>query len=56
MGPDDMHLRVLKELADEVAKQLSIIFQRLWRSGKVPTNQRRGNVALIWQKINLLAF
>ncbi|KFV06972.1 hypothetical protein N340_14500, partial [Tauraco erythrolophus] len=44
MGSDEVHPRVLRELADEVAKPLFIIFQKLWQSGEVPTDWKRGNV------------
>ncbi|GAB0184878.1 mitochondrial enolase superfamily member 1 [Grus japonensis] len=42
MGPDEMHLQVLRQLADKVARPLSIIFEKLWQSGEIPTNWKRG--------------
>ena len=44
MELDELHPGVLRELADEVADPLSVIFERLWHSGEVPTDWKRGNI------------
>ncbi|KAK4829271.1 hypothetical protein QYF61_002663 [Mycteria americana] len=51
MGPDGIHPRVLKELADGMAGPLSIIYQRSWESGEVPANWRLANVIPIYKKV-----
>jgi len=49
-GPNGMHPRVLKELADVIAEPLSIIFERSWRTGEVPKDWRKAIVTPIFKK------
>ncbi|KFW63937.1 hypothetical protein AS28_13608, partial [Pygoscelis adeliae] len=50
MGPDGIHPRVLRELAEELTKPLSIIYQQSWLTGEVPDDWRLANVTPIYKK------
>ncbi|CAM4671219.1 unnamed protein product [Caretta caretta] len=50
MGPDELHPRVLKELAAVIAEPLAIIFENSWQTGEVPDDWEKANVVPIFKK------
>ena len=50
MGPNEMHPRVLRILADVVTKTLSMLFEKSWQSGEVPGDWIKGNIISIFNK------
>ncbi|KAJ7396321.1 hypothetical protein BTVI_146403 [Pitangus sulphuratus] len=50
MEPDGIHPRVMRELAEGLAKPLSIIYQQSWLTGEVPDDWKSANVTPIHKK------
>ncbi|GAB0188829.1 mitochondrial enolase superfamily member 1 [Grus japonensis] len=50
MGPDNIHTRVLRRLADIFVRRFSIIFEELWRSGDIPEDWKKVYVTPIYKK------
>ncbi|PKU39778.1 rna-directed dna polymerase from mobile element hypothetical protein [Limosa lapponica baueri] len=50
MGPDVIHLRVLRKLADIIARPLSIIFEKSWKLRDIPEDWKKANVTLMYKK------
>ena len=49
-GPDNISPRILKELADEIAPILQLIFKRSYDTGVVPTMWKTANVCPVFKK------
>ncbi|KAF4804505.1 RNA-directed DNA polymerase from mobile element jockey-like protein [Turdus rufiventris] len=50
MGPHGIHPRVMRDLADEIAKPIFIICQQSWLTGEVPDDRKLANVTPIHKK------
>lgn len=50
MGSDGIHLRLLRELAEQLAKSLSILYSQSWLTGEVPDYWRLASVTTIYKK------
>ncbi|KAJ7406236.1 RNA-directed DNA polymerase from mobile element jockey [Willisornis vidua] len=50
MGSDGIPPRVMRELAEELVKLLSIIYQQSWLSGEFPDDWKLANVTPIHKK------
>jgi len=50
IGLDGIHMRVLRELAEEMAKTLSIISQQSWLTREVPDDRRITDVTPIYKQ------
>lgn len=51
MGLDDMHPRVIKELADVVAKILLSLFEKSWVTDQVSSGWKKGNINPVFKTV-----
>ncbi|KFQ08859.1 hypothetical protein N330_09866, partial [Leptosomus discolor] len=49
-GPGGMYPWVLRELAEVIARPLSILFGKSWGTGEVPEDWRKANVTPVFKK------
>ena len=49
-GPDDVHPRILLELADELSAPLALLFQKTLRDGIIPSDWKKATVSPIYKK------
>ena len=49
-GPDEIHPRVLKELAEQLAYPLKTLFNKTMKEGKIPVKWKRAEVRPIFKK------
>ncbi|KFU90974.1 hypothetical protein M959_14491, partial [Chaetura pelagica] len=52
MGPDGMHPRVLRDLAEVIARPLSITFGKSWGTEEMAEDWRKANVTPVFKKGN----
>lgn len=52
MALDEIHPWILKELAKEVTKTLSSIFEKLWQFGDVPIAWKRENITCVLKRVH----
>ena len=50
MGPDQIHPKILKECAKELAKPLKILFRESIKQGKIPNSWSLANISPIFKK------
>ena len=50
MGPNEMHPRVLRTLADVVAKPLSLVLKKSWQTGEVTVDGKKGSIVPAFEK------
>ena len=49
-GPDELCLRLLKELAATIALMLTIVYRRSYQTGEIPQDWKKANVVATYKK------